>query len=123
MRLRFHFLILGMISLLLAPFVVPVFSLWSRINCREQEIDVLSGLRRDTRYIYWIPIDRKVSETLISKALSADDPAKNSHRWEPVNTFGPYTRHSPHYIYHAAISQIRKLHLIWAEYDFGGVQR
>jgi hypothetical protein len=123
MRLRFHLLVLGLISLLLAPFVVPVFSLWSRINCREQEVDVLSGLRRDTRYIYWIRIDRKISETSISKALSVDASAKNSHRWEPVNTFGPYTRHSPHYSYHAAFSQIWQLQLIWDEYESGVVQR
>ena len=123
MRFRFHIVILGIVSLLLAPFVVPFFSLWSCINCREQEIDVLSGLRRDTRYIYWIPISRKISGTLVSKSLSIDGSTKNPPRWESVNSFGPYTRHSPHYIYHAAFSQISQLQLIWDEFQIGVAQR
>lgn len=123
MRLRFYIVILGVVCPLLAPFVVPLFSLWSCINCREQEIDVLSGLRRDSRYIYWIPISRKISGTSISKALSMDESTKNPHRWESVNSFGPYTRHSPHYIYHAAFSQINQLQLIWDEYLIGVAQR
>jgi hypothetical protein len=122
MRLRFHIVIFGIVCLLVAPFVVPFFSLWSCINCREQEIDVLSGLRRDSRYIYWIPISRKMSDTSVSKALSTDESTKNSHRWESVNSFGPYTRHSPHYIYHGAFSQINQLQLIWDEHEIGVAQ-
>jgi hypothetical protein len=114
---------LGIVCLLLAPFVVPLFSLWSCINCREQEIDVLSGLRRDTRYIYWIPISRKISGTAISKELSVDQSTKRSHQWEQVNTLGPYTRHSPHYIYHAALTQIAVLQLIWDEWEIGVTAR
>jgi hypothetical protein len=123
MRLRFHIVILGIVCLLLAPFVVPFFSLWSCINCRLQEIDVLSGLRRDTRYIYWIPISRRIRGTSVSKVLSIDKFTKNPPRWESVNSFGPYTRHSPHYIYHAAFSQISHLQLIWDEFQVGVAQR
>ena len=123
MRFRFHIVILGIVCLLLAPFVVPFFSLSSCINCREQEVDVLSGLRRDTRYIFWIPISREISGTSVSKALSIDESTKNPAHWESVNSFGPYTQHSPHYIYHAAFSQISQLQLIWDKFQIGVAQR
>jgi hypothetical protein len=123
MRMRFHLLILGLIALLLAPFVVPVVSPWSRINCRVQEVDIHSGLRRDTRYLYWIPVAQKIGETSISKALSTQVSAANLENWELVNSFGPYMRHSPHHAYHSAFSQIGQLRLIWDEYHFGFEQR
>jgi hypothetical protein len=84
---------------------------------------VLSGLRRDTRYIYWIPVSRKVTDTSLSCALSNGSSTMNEPQWESVNTFGPYTRHSPHYIYHAAFSQIGQLELLWTEFGFDVVKR
>jgi len=44
-------------------------------------------------------------------------------RWEYVNAFGPYVRHSPHYIYHSAFNQIRQLQLIWTEFEFDAMKR
>ena len=121
MKTRFLLALLGIVFL--APFVVPVFSSWSRINCREQEVDVLSGRRRDTRYIYWVPVSREVTNTPLSEALSSEFLKTALPRWEPVNSFGPYNRHSPHYIYHEAFSQIRELQLIWTEFEFDAPKR
>jgi len=123
MKTRILLILLGFAVLLGAPFVVPMFSLWSRINCREQEVDVLSGLRRDTRYIYWVPVSRKVTDTPLSAARSNVSSTTIEPQWESVNTFGPYTRHSPHYIYHAAFSQIGQLELLWTEFEFDVVKR
>ena len=123
MKTRFLLILLGIVVFLSAPFVVTMFSPWSRINCRQQEVDVLSGLRRDTRYIYWVPVSRNVTNTHLSDALSGEAPTTNVPRWEFVNAFGPYTRHSPHYIYHAAFNQIWQLQLIWTEFEFDAVKR
>jgi hypothetical protein len=123
MKTRFQHIVLGIVVLLIAPFVVPVFSQYSRINCRQQEVDVLSGFRRDTRYIYWVPVNRTISETPLSGALAGCSRPTSKHQWEYVYTFGPYTRHSPHYIYHSAFSQIRQLQLIWNEFEFDAVER
>lgn len=122
MKTRFLLILLVIMVVLGAPFVVPLFSLWSRINCREQEVDMHSGLRRDTRYIYWIPIDRIVTDTPLSDALSGD-PSTTAPRWALVNVFGPYTKHSPHHIYHAAFNQIKQLQMIWDELEFDDMQR
>ena len=121
--MRLLVILLGSAVLFGAPFVVPMFSLWSRINCREQEVDVLSGLRRDTRYIYWVPVSREVTDTPLSVARSNMPPMMIEPQWETVNTFGPYTPHSPHYIYHSAFSQIGKLQLLWTEFEFDVVKR
>ena len=116
-------MILGIVCLFLAPIVAPIFSPWSRINCREQEIDVLSGLRQDTRFIYWLPVSQKVSGTSLSKALSVNESEARDRRWNHVNSFGPYTRHSPHYIYHSAFSQIRNLEMIWDMFEVDAAER
>jgi hypothetical protein len=102
---------------------VPLFSPWSRINCREQEIDALSGLGQDTRYLYWIPVSRRVSGTAVSKALSVDESSTREHRCHQVNAFGPYTGHSPHYRHHSALHQVRQLELIWDFHDAGPAER
>ena len=123
MKKRLLLILLGIAVLLGAPFVVPIFSLWSRINCRDQEVDVLSGLRKDTRYIYWIPVSREIVDTPISAARPNVSSTMIEPQWESVNTFGPYARHSPHYIYHGAFSQIRQLEMLWLEFEFDVAKR
>jgi hypothetical protein len=115
----------GTAILLLAasPMVVPVFSPWSGINRRVQEIDVISGRLRETRSLFWIPIKRKITTTRLSEAVAGDPRAAGVPRWELVNTFGPYTRHSPHHIYHSAISQVQMLGMVWEEYEFDAGRR
>lgn len=122
-NLRFRILKLGMIALLLAPFIIPLFLPWSRINCREQEVDILTGLTKHTRYLYWIPITSNVRNSPVSDAIFKSPPANHTPQWKSANTFGPYTQHSPHYIYHSAISQMRNLQLIWEMYEFDPEKR
>ncbi len=87
MKKRYHLMVLGVFGLFGAPFVVPIFRDWSRINCLEQRVDVSTGLARETRYLYWIPFKQTINNTALSGALSNDSPMTRAHRWEPVNTF------------------------------------
>ena len=109
--------------LIIAPFVVPVFSPWSRINCREYEIDLTYGQQRISRYLYGIPIQRRIEDTIITLQHPIPEHDRHAPRWEPVSTFGPYVHHSPHYIYHSATSQINDLALIWDYYEFDPAKR
>ena len=52
-----------------------------------------------------------------------DESSTIEHRWNHVNSFGPYTRHSPHYIYHSALHQVRQLELIWDMYEIEPAER
>lgn len=123
MHARRRFLIAAAAVLACAPFVVPIFSPWSRINCREYEIDILSGRKRISRYLYGIPVQRRIEHTIISLQLPMLVSPGRTPRWQPVNTFGPYVRHSPHYIYHSATFQIRELGLIWDYHEFDTARR
>ena len=60
---------LALVALLGAPFIVPLFSPWSRVNCREFELDLVSGQQRVPRYLYGIPVHRELRATAASDAL------------------------------------------------------
>jgi hypothetical protein len=106
-----------------APFMVPVFSPWSRINCEEQEIDLESGKERITKFVYWIPIQRQIGDTTLSLELSKFISTGKEPQWEPVITAGPYVKYSPHYVYHSAFNQIKVLGLNWDEFAFDSAMR
>ena len=95
-----------------APAAVPLFSPWSRINCVKTETDITSGRQRSTRFLYWIPVSRRIKETPLSRAVAGQ--AKNQPpQWRPNHTSDPYQRHSPHHAYHSATHQILTLKMIW----------
>ena len=110
-----------LLVLLSAPFVVPLFHPWSTINCKRQEIDILTGLRRDTRFLYGVPISRKFQTTVLAPEIAATS-IQNA-RWKVVNTFDLYTKHSPHHAYHSAFSQMHTLGLIWEDKSFDAARR
>jgi hypothetical protein len=118
-----RYLRLGLVVLVITPFIVPFFLPWSRINCCEQKVDILSGRTKHTRYLYWIPITNSVSGNPVSEAIFKKLPDNHRPQWKSANTFGPYTQHSPHHIFHSAISQMRNLELIWEMYDFDPEKR
>ncbi len=93
----------------LPPFIVPIFSPWSEINCRHEEINIKTGQARYSRYIWFICVSERVEETFISKLLNGERVEKGDiEEWQKVNTrslFGP----SPHYRFHAAYFQIGQL--------------
>ena len=104
-----------------APLVVPLFHPWRTINCQRQEIDVFTGLRRDTRFLYGIAISRKFQTNLLApEIIPASIP---NARWEEVNTFDLYSRHSPHHAYHSAFSQMHTLGLLWEDASFDSTRR
>ena len=109
---------IALAALLAAPFIVPLFSPWSRINCREFELDLVSGRERVTRYLYGVPVQRELRDTAASDALGAAVSDLDEAQWVNTNTFGPFTRHSPHYIYHSASHQVKMLELIWDEFGY-----
>jgi hypothetical protein len=105
------------------PFVVPFFSPWSAINCRVQEIDLRSGLQRNTTYFYWLPVHRKIRDTSVSLAIGNPPSARGDSHWVRVNTFGPYARNSPHHTYHSALHQTRTLAGLWEEFELDPAAR
>ncbi|MEP4079033.1 hypothetical protein [Haloferula sp.] len=119
MKRRRTLSIVGVAILLSLPFIVPLFSPWSHINCREFELDLASGQQRMTRYLYWIPVRSEIDDTPASLALGESTVAGAGPSWVRTSTFGPFTRHSPHYRYHSAYYQIRMLDLVWEEFGFG----
>jgi len=55
--------------------------------------------------------------------LSVNESEAREHHWNHVNSFGPYTRHSPHYIHHSALAQIRNLEMIWDMFEIDAAER
>lgn len=107
---RFWFATTIAIILIAAPFIAPA---WSPINCQHEEIDLDTGRARYTRILYWIPITTEIKHTPISEALGVDNLETRRGDWHRVNTFSPGVRHSPHYIYHGALSQAETLGIMW----------
>jgi hypothetical protein len=86
---------------------------WSGLNCWQDDIDIASGRIRHTRYLLWAPVGRSVEETPLTRALAPEDLHGKRADWRPVVTLSPGYRHSPHYRFHSAISQVRTLELLW----------
>ena len=114
---------IALAAILAAPFIVPLFSPWSRINCREFELDLISGRERVTRYFYGIPVDRELTDTAASYALGVSASYLDEAQWVRTNTFGPFTRHSPHHVYHAASHQVKMLELVWEEFGYDAAKK
>jgi len=60
-----------------------------------------------------VKVSEKVVETPLSIVLEGEviDVA-DIEPWHRVNTFSPGLRHSPHYLFHGALSQIQKMDVI-----------
>jgi hypothetical protein len=91
---------------------------WSPVNCWHHDVDIHSGRVRYTRYVFWIPVRQKIEDSSLTKALHQDDLGGITAEWHHAMTFSPGLRHSPHYIFHSAINQIRELELSWSLADF-----
>jgi hypothetical protein len=89
---------------------------WSGVNCSQDDVDIQSGRIRHTRYLLWFPVNQIVADSALTKELSAEDRTGKRAEWHPVMTLSPGLHHSPHYVFHGAISDIRELELCW---DFG----
>ena len=114
-----------------APLVVPLFSPWSRINCKDQEIDWICYRMRMTRYIYWIPFHGVIEDTKLSSELSLaqyPNPLRSKahahvHQWDPLITFSQNAKYSLHHGSYAAFQQVQELEQIWDTYQFDPSER
>jgi hypothetical protein len=83
---------------------------WSKLNCWTHEIHTSTGHTRYTRYWFWRATERRVEPTWISRALAlpapGSDPAGEA-AWRTVHTLSPGTSHSPHYVFHSALADLR----------------
>jgi len=93
--------------------IIPMFVPWSPFNCRHEEVDITTGRLRFTRYILFCKVSERIEPSPLSEALPRDMIAATTPEWHRVNTFSPGVHHSPHYIFHGAIHQIRTLESIW----------
>jgi hypothetical protein len=86
---------------------------WSGVNCWQNDIDITSGRIRQTRYLLWIPVERSVWDSALTRAVSPATTTDSSADWQPVVTLSPGLHHSPHHRFHGAIHQIRELEFCW----------
>lgn len=86
---------------------------WSGVNCWQNDIDITNGRIRQTRYLLWIPVQRSVRDSALTRAVSPTTITDSTADWQPVATLSPGLHHSPHYRFHGAIHQIRELELCW----------
>ena len=117
MKKRRPFLKLVVAAFIGAPFLVPLLIPWSGINCRVSEIDLLTGERRASRLLYWVPIYRRISATPVSSVLGTSNVGLGRD-WRRVGTSTLFVSHSPHYSFHSAYQQPRRFELIWEEVEF-----
>jgi hypothetical protein len=106
--------IIVIVLLVALPFIVPLFSAWSRINVTESEIDLLSGRVRRTVYLYWLNVEESYYDTPLSKELYGGLLNNSDGTWVKYGSSGIYVNHSPHYSYHSARFQAKQLGMIWA---------
>jgi len=111
---RYWLLLLALTApiLLLIASVLGFFP-WSGINCTTQEVDIYSGRIRHSRFLLFVPIERRIEDSALTRALLPEDMAKARTEWHRAMTFSPGLRHSPHFIFHSAIHQIRELEDAW----------
>jgi hypothetical protein len=86
---------------------------WSGVNCWQNDIDITSGRIRYTRYLLWIPVQRSVWDSALTRAVSPTATTDSRADWHPVVTLSPGLHHSPHYRFHGAIHQIQELEFCW----------
>lgn len=120
LRITRRWVVMGaLLAIPLGAFVLqPFFFPWTEFNCRHQEVDINSGRLRYSRYLFYFKISERTEDSALSRALSLGIKSANGSKpqWHKVNTFSPGYRHSPHYIFHSAIHQIRMLGP-WLESD------
>jgi hypothetical protein len=98
----------------LPPLFVPLISPWSEINCKHEYINLKTGHGRRERRLWYVLISEQVFDTSLSRASKGGpDDLPSVNQWRIVNTFSPWQGNSPHYRFHAALHQTRRLEEIW----------
>ena len=106
-RYRVYGLTVGLLIIL--PFVLWNLPHAERLDCEYQDVDIASGKVRISKYFWHVPVSIEVKETEMSKALSTT----NAPDWRRANLFIGSSGVSPHYAFHGAMSQVRRLERVW----------
>lgn len=127
---------LGVVSavVVLPPLMVPIcFNPWSEINCQHQEINIQTGQARYTSYLWYVPVSERTEDTPLSLALQGEtvelasdklsNPDVEPEPWHRANTFSFAVGHSPHYRYHAALSQSHTFGMIATHHNLTSAQQ
>jgi hypothetical protein len=93
--------------------ILPRFFPWTPVNCWTYEVDIYTGRIRYTRYFCFIQVKRYIVESAISQALRAEDYIPNGPEWHAVLTLSPGIHNSPHYVFHSAMNDIKRLEGTW----------
>lgn len=86
---------------------------WSGVNCWQNDIDITRGRIRQTRYLLWVPVQRSVWDSALTRAVSPAATTDSRADWQPVVTLSPGLHYSPHYRFHGAIHQVQELEFSW----------
>lgn len=117
-RIRRTIVVLGAILLTIVLAASLVLFLPGLFYRHRDEVDIHSGRIRRTSHILFIRVRHAVEESPLSAVLASADQAGREPDWKTVNTFEGTRRVSPHYLYHSAISQMRRLEQLWAMVPF-----
>lgn len=82
---------------------------WSDLNSVHQDVDVVTGRVRQTRYLFCCKVSESVHDTILTGWLPAEQVAAAQPDWRRVNTFSGLSNVSPHHTFHGAIGDIRRL--------------
>jgi hypothetical protein len=109
------------IGVLVTPFCLQALDLftWSRINCREEYLDINSGRMRIQRWYWYLLLSDHTQETAISRFA----PNAADHDFQPVNTFSFLKPISPHYHFHGVDAQFKLIEDYWESNDVADSER
>ena len=110
--LRILLVFVAIPSSLLALSLLGLFP-WSGLSCWQDDIDIKSGRIRHTRYLLWVPVQRSVRDSALTRAVSPEATTDFKADWHPVMTVSPGLYHSPHYQFGGTITQMRDLEICW----------
>ncbi len=85
---------------------------WSPMWRTEEDMNLVSGRVRSVRRVCFLPVLSKITDTPVSLELRVADGAD---AWVPVNHFGIWPSHSPHFLHHSAIFNAHTLGRAYAD--------
>ena len=94
------------------------FFAWSPINCWHEDVDIRTGKTRYSRYILYRNTKTEIKDSALSSALFPQERNGIEPDWRRVNTFSPGIHHSPHYVFHGALNQIRMMETVFEMHNF-----
>jgi hypothetical protein len=84
----------------------------------QDDVDIHSGRVRHACLVFCIPIVRYSVESSLTRVLPEEELSGAPPAWRRVMLVSPFVGISPHFAFHGAIAQIRRLESIWEEQGF-----